>query len=282
MSIWYLDIIPVLRAVVSYSFIIGINLAAAMSGFVAVLLMSGRASIKSTLRAVIVASIVVGILSIFILWNPVPPRSHGSSFLFSLGTWLYYVLEFITMMVLSLAGGALGFTFFKRPERMIVGRRSASLVAGAIAAVVFAIVYISLNTATGNTRMAHNAIDFIYPAIFNQVVFLLAALIAGVVAVRLTRQSMSSPFNLVVYTAMAGVLAGLSLGLFLSVYDSLVLGLNYFYTFGWDSLPYYLFKVMWATLRFTLLAIGSGIVYARLAGEPKPGPSGPATMAAAM
>lgn len=127
-------------------------------------------------------------------------------------------------MLFSLAGGALGLAFLKKPERMAAHGWSASLVAGVIAAVVFAVVYISLNTVAGNTRMAAHALDFIYPGIFNQVVFLLTGLIAGVVAVRLTRLSMSSPLHLVLYTGLAGVLAGLPCALFMSVYDSLILG----------------------------------------------------------
>jgi hypothetical protein len=65
-------------------------------------------------------------------------------------------------------------------------------------------------------------------------------------------------------------------------FNTAILGLNIFNTYGGDSVPYYLFMIIWATLSLTLLTIGSGIIYALLAGEPKPGPSGPATMAAAM
>lgn len=282
MSSWYLDIIAVLNGVVGYVSDIVYILACGMSGFIAILLMFGHASTKSRFRAIIAAGIVAGIISFFVLRNPLPPHYQNSSFIVTLGTWLIQILEFVTVMVLALAGGVLGLAFLKKPEPVAADGRSTSIVAGAIAAVVFAIVYISLNTAAGNTRMAHNALDFIYPTIFGQVEFLLAGLIAGMAAIRLTRQSMSSPFHLVIYTGLAGALAGLLSAWFMVVYDSLFLGLNFFNTFGGDSLPYYLFKILWATLLIMLLTVGSGIIYALLIGELEPGPSGPAAMAAAL
>jgi uncharacterized membrane protein YozB (DUF420 family) len=244
--------------------------------------MSGTASTKSIIRAVIVAGIVAGFISFFVIPGPMPQFYRDSSLIVLLGTWLIDILEFMTVIILTLAGGALGLAFLKRTERKEVDGRSASMIAGAITAIVFAIMYISINTATGNTRMANGALDFICPSIFGLVEFLLAGFIGGVAAVRLTRQSISSPSHLVRSSGLAGVLAGLYIALFMAVYDSLVLWINYFYAYVWDSLPYYFFKILWITVLITLLTLGSGIIYAWLAGEPKPGPSGPATMAATM
>ncbi len=121
MSSWYIGIFAVMDAVLGYSSNIAYILACAMSGFIAILLMSGHASTKSMLRAVIVAGIVTGIISFIVLRTPVPPHYQDSSFTVTLGTWLIQILEFITVMVLSLAGGALGLAFLKRPERISTG-----------------------------------------------------------------------------------------------------------------------------------------------------------------
>ncbi len=252
-------------------------LAGLLCGYIIAATARDEQPVKSVFGDALIAGMVAGLincLAMVLIYYPQEPARWNYDVL-NIG--LYAVWYFVIIVVLSLAGGVMYYSFIKKPRRYVFARWLTGVEVGVVMAMVVAAVYYvqSLAVETYQGLAINGSFDSLIIQFTIDVLVLIAGLIAGLVTAALVRRSVASSANFVLCTALAGLIAGF-LGLLITMLHNL--GAPDHFTLSGQSTLDWLniaLQITYGAVLLMTLAIGGGVIYALLQGETKLLSTGP-------
>lgn len=252
-------------------------LAGLLCGYIIAATATDGQSVKSVFGGALIAGIVAGLincLAMILIYYPQEP-SRGNYDVLNIG--LYSVWYIVLIAVLSLAGGAVYSSLFRKPRRYAFAGWLTGVEVGVFMAIVVAAVYYvqSVAVETYHGLPINGSFDSLIMQFIIDVLVLIAGLVVGLVTAALVRRSVASSANFVFCLALAGLVAGF-LGLLITMLHSLGAP-DHFTLSGHSTLDLLniAMQITYGAVLLMTLAIGGGVIYALLQGETKLLSTGP-------